>query len=266
MPKHKFPLCCLFAATAAFPASMTLAAPLSTTLEEVLVTAQRREESMQETPISVTAISSDTLTEIGATDVSGVSDYTPGLVITPTIGGSVNAGITIRGAGNFSNNLSRDNAVGMYLNGVPISKTSGAILMRSTLSVLRCFAAHRERSMEKTPSAALSTSSRKNPVANGADSYAQASATNGCVKPARRWTCPLRAPLVRGLANSACVARGSIASVTVSTRTKVRRVMTSTTAISGGCVSMRACCSPSVSASTMATTGSMLTKHRPCWH
>lgn len=127
MPKHKSPLCCLFAATAAFPASMTLAAPLSTTLEEVLVTAQRREESMQETPISVTAISSDTLTEIGATDVSGVSDYTPGLVITPTIGGSVNAGITIRGAGNFSNNLSRDNAVGMYLNGVPISKTSGAI-------------------------------------------------------------------------------------------------------------------------------------------
>ena len=96
MPKHKSPLCCLFAATAAFPASMPLAAPLPTTLEEVLVTAQRREESMQETPISVTAISSDTLTEIGATDVSGVSDYTPGLVITPTIGGSVNAGITIQ--------------------------------------------------------------------------------------------------------------------------------------------------------------------------
>lgn len=96
-------------------------------LEEVVVTAQRREQSVQDTPISITALSGDTLVEIGATDISGVSDYSPGLLVTPTIGGSVNAGITIRGVGNTSNNLSRDNAVGMYLNGVPISKTSGAI-------------------------------------------------------------------------------------------------------------------------------------------
>jgi len=99
----------------------------SAALEEVVVTAQRREQSIQDTPISVTALGGDTLNEIGATDVSGVSDYTPGLLVTPTIGGSVNAGIAIRGAVNSSNNLSRDNAVGMYLNGVPISKTSGAI-------------------------------------------------------------------------------------------------------------------------------------------
>lgn len=96
-------------------------------IEEILVTAQRREQSLQETPISVTALNSESLTELGASDVSGVSDYTPGLLVAPTIGGSVNAGIVIRGAGNISNNLSRDNAVGMYLNGVPISKTSGAI-------------------------------------------------------------------------------------------------------------------------------------------
>lgn len=99
----------------------------SATLEEVVVTAQRREQSIQETPISMTALTADTLREIGASDVSGVSDITPGLLVTPTIGGSVNAGLAIRGAVNSSNNLSRDNAVGMYLNGVPISKTSGAI-------------------------------------------------------------------------------------------------------------------------------------------
>lgn len=99
----------------------------SAALEEIVVTAQRREQSIQDTPISVTALGGDTLNEIRATDVTGVSDYTPGLLVAPTIGGSVNAGIAIRGAVNASNNLSRDNAVGMYLNGVPISKTSGAI-------------------------------------------------------------------------------------------------------------------------------------------
>lgn len=113
----------------------TLMAPLfaipalaqSSALEEIVVTAQMREQSLQDTPISVTALGGDALLELGATDVSGVSDFTPGLLVTPTIGGSVNAGIAIRGAVNNSNNLSRDNAVGMYLNGVPISKTSGAI-------------------------------------------------------------------------------------------------------------------------------------------
>ncbi|WP_304706606.1 TonB-dependent receptor [Haliea sp. E1-2-M8] len=96
-------------------------------LEEIIVTAQRREENLQESPISITALNSRMLKEIRATDVEGISNYTPGLLITPTVGGSVNASINIRGAANRNNNLSRDNSVGMYLNGVPIAKTSGAI-------------------------------------------------------------------------------------------------------------------------------------------
>lgn len=117
---------CLFA-VALIPVFSEEVTAQSYVLEEIIVTAQRREESVQEAALSVTALSNDTLSDISATDVSGVSNYTPGLLVAPTIGGSVNAGITIRGAGNISNNLSRDNAVGMYLNGVPISKTSGAI-------------------------------------------------------------------------------------------------------------------------------------------
>lgn len=96
-------------------------------LEEVIVTAQRREENLQETPISVTALNTESLNELRARDVEGISDYTPGLMVAPTVGGSVNASISIRGAVNTNNNLSRDNAVGLYLDGVPIAKTSGAI-------------------------------------------------------------------------------------------------------------------------------------------
>jgi iron complex outermembrane receptor protein len=116
----------LSTATAA-PLPAAAQAQPSATLEEVVVTAQRREENLQETPLSITALSSSTLEDIRATDIYGIADFTPNLHITPTIGGSVNAAINIRGAVNANNNLSRDNAVGLYLNGVPIAKTSGAI-------------------------------------------------------------------------------------------------------------------------------------------
>lgn len=108
-----------------------VAAPVATAaeagLEEVVVTAQRREENLQETPLSITALGADALTDIRATDIAGISNVAPNLHIAPTIGGSVNAAINIRGAVNSNNELSRDNAVGLYLDGVPISKTSGAI-------------------------------------------------------------------------------------------------------------------------------------------
>jgi iron complex outermembrane receptor protein len=108
-----------------------VAAPVATAaeaaLEEVVVTAQRREENLQETPLSITALGSEALADIRATDIEGISDVAPNVHITPTIGGSVNAAINIRGAVNSNNELSRDNAVGVYLDGVPIGKTSGAI-------------------------------------------------------------------------------------------------------------------------------------------
>ena len=53
-------------------------------LEVVVVTAQRREENLQETPISVTALDTTTLDDIRATDIAAIADFTPNLHITPT--------------------------------------------------------------------------------------------------------------------------------------------------------------------------------------
>ncbi|MBK8991432.1 MAG: hypothetical protein IPM40_06910 [Gammaproteobacteria bacterium] len=54
-----------------------VAAPVATAaeagLEEVVVTAQRREENLQETPLSITALGADALTDIRATDIAGIS-------------------------------------------------------------------------------------------------------------------------------------------------------------------------------------------------
>ncbi|MBN7797083.1 TonB-dependent receptor [Parahaliea mediterranea] len=117
----------LLSVGALLPAYVAPALAQQAALEEVIVTAQRREENLQETPIAITALNTETLGELRARDIEGISDYTPGLMVAPTVGGSVNATISIRGALNSTNNLSRDNAVGLYLDGVPIAKTSGAI-------------------------------------------------------------------------------------------------------------------------------------------
>ena len=51
----------------------------SSTIEEVLVTARRRSESMQEIPVSMTAFTSSDIAEVGITDISHVSELTPNL-------------------------------------------------------------------------------------------------------------------------------------------------------------------------------------------
>jgi len=96
-------------------------------LEEVIITAQRREENLQESPIAVTAFGTDDLEELGATDISQVADFIPNVTIPSSIGYSSNPQINIRGAVTASNNLSRDSAAGIYIDGVPISKTTGGI-------------------------------------------------------------------------------------------------------------------------------------------
>ena len=98
-----------------------------TALEEVIITAQKREENLQESPIAVTAFGTQDLEELGATDISQIADFTPNVTIPASIGYSSNPQINIRGAVTASNNLSRDSAAGIYLDGVAISKTTGGI-------------------------------------------------------------------------------------------------------------------------------------------
>ena len=48
-------------------------------LEEVIVTAQRREESRQLTPLSVTAFSGDQIDDLSIDDLAGIGNYTPNM-------------------------------------------------------------------------------------------------------------------------------------------------------------------------------------------
>ena len=78
--------------TAAFAAT-------TTQLEEVVVTSQKREQSAQDTPISVTVLSGDAIQYLGIESSNDIADYTPGLKISPVFGVGNIPNISIRGVG-----------------------------------------------------------------------------------------------------------------------------------------------------------------------
>ena len=80
-------------------------------LEEVIVTATKRETSLMDTGISISAFSSEKLQEFGIDDLDDLSVNTPGLSITS------GERITIRGVGIDSLALGIDPAVASYVDG-----------------------------------------------------------------------------------------------------------------------------------------------------
>ncbi|SNS86189.1 iron complex outermembrane recepter protein, partial [Sphingomonas laterariae] len=95
--------------------------------DDIVVTAQRREERLVDVPISVSAIGEQRLENAGVTTVTNIGTVVPNIQINETVGNSWSPLISIRGlspAGDTS--LGRDQPVGIYIDGVPVSKSTGA--------------------------------------------------------------------------------------------------------------------------------------------
>lgn len=110
--------------------SMRRSSP-SAVIEEVVVMARRKAESLQDTPLSVTAISSEGLEFRGIRKVSEVTDVAPNVVFEPTApltGSSNNGSIFIRGIGTSEFSLGADPGVGLYVDDVYLARTSGNVM------------------------------------------------------------------------------------------------------------------------------------------
>mgnify|MGYP002058574838 FL=1 len=95
-------------------------------IEEVIVTAQKREQSIQDVPISISAFDQQFLDDAGIDDVLELQFFVPGLTIlnnqTPA-----QTNINIRGVGTAGNSLSLESSVGLYIDGVYRSRQSSSI-------------------------------------------------------------------------------------------------------------------------------------------
>ena len=96
-------------------------------LEEMTVTARRQEESLQQTPVAVTALSGNLLDKLNVQDVSKLGQLAPNLVITQQTSSLNAAAIYIRGIGQNEPAANAEAGVGIYLDGVYVARTAGAI-------------------------------------------------------------------------------------------------------------------------------------------
>ncbi len=96
-------------------------------LEEIVVTAQKREESLQQTPISISVLNAASLEERGVTGLLGlVNDTVPGLRVRPFAGRTSAYIIAIRGISpGDPTQVTRDPTVGVYVDGVYLGRVQG---------------------------------------------------------------------------------------------------------------------------------------------
>ncbi len=115
------------AATAPAPALAQEAAAASP-VEEVLVTARRREESLQDVPIAVSAYSAERLDAAGAVDITFLQQTTPNLTLQVARGSNSTLIAFIRGVGQQDPLWGFEPGVGLYVDDVYVARPQGAVL------------------------------------------------------------------------------------------------------------------------------------------
>ncbi len=110
------------------------AGPSGDGLEDIVVTAERRETNLQDTPISVTAVTAATIQAEGIRTVSDLAASVPNLTSTTGPQGSADANFFIRGVGQFDFIATNDPGVGVYVDGIYLGRTVGALLDSSDIA------------------------------------------------------------------------------------------------------------------------------------
>ena len=112
----------LISAMAAAAALMVPASGIAASLEEIIVTAQRRAENLQEIPVAVTALSQDAIDKADVHDLTSLARKIPGLSFSPFSPGQ-NI-VSLRGAASNDDGAGTDNSVAMFVDDVYLGRVS----------------------------------------------------------------------------------------------------------------------------------------------
>jgi len=96
-------------------------------LEQIIVSARKREEALKDAPLSVSAFSATALRNGEILRADELTRFTPNLKYEQTPGLQNAAAVSIRGVGNTDVIATRDNGVGIYVDGVYLARASGQL-------------------------------------------------------------------------------------------------------------------------------------------
>ena len=94
-------------------------------IEEIVVTAQKREESLQDTPISIAAFSARDLENKGISGLTDLRAQVPNLQLTPFPNNAATTQIFMRGVGLADDQITQDGGVAVYMDGVYVARSQG---------------------------------------------------------------------------------------------------------------------------------------------
>lgn len=96
-----------------------------TSIEEIIVTARRREESIQDVPVAVTAFSGKLLKDMNVTHIENLGQVVPGLTVSTSANRRTVPAFAIRGQRNDAAFISNDPSVGIYIAEAPQVRVFG---------------------------------------------------------------------------------------------------------------------------------------------
>ena len=95
-------------------------------IDEIIVTANKREQTLQDIPVSVTVTTGDTISKAAIQDIIDLQSVVPTLRVSQ-LQSSTNTSFAIRGFGNGSNNEGIEPSVGVFIDGVYRSRAGSSI-------------------------------------------------------------------------------------------------------------------------------------------
>ena len=95
-------------------------------LEEIIVTATKRAQSLQDIPLSVSVTSGETIQRAAIVDIIDLQTSVPSLRVNQ-LQSSAQTNFTIRGYGNGANNPGIEPAVSVYIDGVPRTRSASSL-------------------------------------------------------------------------------------------------------------------------------------------
>lgn len=119
---------CAGVSTFAVGAQPALAQAGASEDEGVVVTARRREESLQDVPIAVTSFSEEALAASGAQDITAITQSTPNITLENSRATNTTLTAFIRGVGQQDPVAGFEQGVGIYLDDVYLNRPQGAVL------------------------------------------------------------------------------------------------------------------------------------------
>lgn len=100
----------------------------ATGIEEVVVTAQKHAQNLQDVPVSVTALTGNDLKNNAIVNLADISTLVPNLQLQQALSGTTTPKMFLRGVGVVNQVFSFDSPIGLYFDGVYISRVTGALV------------------------------------------------------------------------------------------------------------------------------------------